>query len=348
MDCQRIDAILNEHAIGALSAAERSEADAHLERCQRCADAWLGYETLVAEVLAKPRPGLFDEIAANVTAQPPLIAVRASTQRWVSVAGIAASALLVALLAAVLVPDDDTGLRSIGTGSEIGGIEVADTPSGTTNLSPLLGQPESNAALSEFVAGRDYERVRNSELLDEDSEQIAVCEFFMFECVFCFNFERSLLEWEATVADEVSVERVPALFNSLARLHAQAFYTAEVLGQSEGLHMAFYQEIHDLGNPLASVAAIRDFFGSNGIDVRDFDEAFESRAVEASMRRAEELNALYGVTATPSLGVNGKYLTNPGLTGSNERMFEVVDALVLSEARERCSSGDSDWCPFFE
>ena len=247
--------------------------------------------------------------------------------------------LLVAILAAVFVLDDSAA-------PETGGDELAAVPSGTTTQPPLLGSIEPNVVLSEFVAGRDYELVRNAELFEEESEQIVVCEFFMFECIFCFNFEPSLAEWEETQTDDVSVERVPALFNPLARLHAQAFYAAEVLGQSEGLHMAFYEEVHVRGNSLATVDSIQAFFGRNGIDGRAFDEAFESRAVEVSMRRAEELNALYGVTATPSLGVNGKYLTSPGLTGSNERMFDVVDALVLAEAEDRCRSGDSEWCPF--
>jgi len=171
----------------------------------------------------------------------------------------------------------------------------------------------------------------------------------MFECVFCYDFESSFVEWEASQPDYVSVERVPALFNALARLHARAFYTAQALGQQEGLHMAFYEAVHVRGNSLATVADIREFFVRNGIDRRAFEAAFESGEVKARLRRAENLNALYGVTATPSVGVNGRYLTSPGLTGSNEKMLDVVNALIRSEADDRCSDAcDSDRTILFE
>jgi hypothetical protein len=48
----------------------------------------------------------------------------------------------------------------------------------------------------------------------------------------------------------------------------------------------------------------------------------------------------------PSLGVNGRYLTNPGLTGSNERMLAVVDAIIADEALSRCDASSRSSCPF--
>lgn len=342
MDCQRIDTILDEHRTGALSATERSQIDAHLETCQRCADVWLSHEVLSAEPPEAPRQGLFDEIAANVIDRPqPMTASRAAAH-WRSLFAVAASVAVVVVITGVMVLGESET-------DEQDGVEVATTESVRPTGLEILATPPATV-VGDFIAGRDYERVRNPELLantdaDNDSDSIVVCEFFMFECVFCFNFEPSFVEWEETQSDDVVVERVPALFNGLARLHAQAFYAAKLLGASEGLHMAFYEAIHVRGNPLSSVADIREFFVRNGVAGADFDRAFESGAVMADLQRAEELNRLYGVTATPSIGVNGKYLTNPGLTGSNERMFEVVDALIHQEAADRCSSGDSDWCP---
>lgn len=338
MDCQRIDAILDEHTTGKCSAAERALIDRHLASCQRCADAWLSHDLLASDEPSAPRPELYHELAA-MAIDPARIPAQTRRVGFAARMGIAASAIAITGL---------VGLLLYGGGnveSLVSAVDADDSESAAPADSDRFIGAEQADRIGEFMAGQDYERVRNPSPLLSNGTQIQVCEFFMFKCVFCFNFEASLTAWEETLADDVSLERVPALFNPLARLHAQAFYAAEVLGVSEGLNMKFYEQIHRIGNSLDSLEQIRTFFADNGISEADFDDAFASRAVEASMRRAEELNSLYGVTATPSLGVNGRYLTNPGLTGSNEQMLAVVDAIIEDEARNRCDSSGRSSCP---
>jgi thiol:disulfide interchange protein DsbA len=339
MDCQRIDAILDEHGTGTLSAAQRTEIDAHIESCQRCADARSSHELLAADRPAAPRPELYRELSAKVFDRMPVPA-HPPGRRIAARFGIAASAIAIAGLVGLLV----YGGGSIEADAD--GAALADSGPAEPGELNRFGLAAPAEMIGEFMAGRDYERVRNPSSLLSNGTQIQVCEFFMFKCIFCFDFEASLTAWEGTLADDVSLERVPALFNPLARLHARAFYAAELLGAAEGLHTRFYEEIHLFDNPLETLDQIADFFGRNGVSAEDFDEAFASRTVEASMRRAEELNALYGVTATPSLGINGRYLTNPGLAGSNERMLAVVDAIISDEARGRCNADGRSSCPF--
>lgn len=339
MDCQRIDAILDEQITATLSSSERIGFDAHIKSCRRCADAWLSHELLAADRVDAARPELYRELAAKVLARTPVRAPEPGL-RFSSRIGIAASVIAIAGVAGLLLYDDGTR-EPVTADAGLSETERLE-PAGLNRFA--VAAPA--AVIGEFMAGRDYERVRNPTPLLSNGAQIQVCEFFMFECVFCFDFEASLIDWEEALADEVSLERVPALFSPLARLHAQAFYAAELLGAAEGLHSRFYEEIHLLGNPLATLEQIRGFFRRDGVSAEDFDRAFASRSVAASMRRAEELNAQYGVTATPSLGVNGRYLTNPGLTGSNERMLAVVDAIILDEARNRCDASGRSGCPF--
>lgn len=42
--------------------------------------------------------------------------------------------------------------------------------------------------------------------------------------------------------------------------------------------------------------------------------------------------ARYGVSGTPSIVVNGKYLVSPGKAGSFPRMIEITNALIDKEA----------------
>jgi anti-sigma factor RsiW len=106
MNCQRIDALLDGHAVTALSAAERSEVDSHLESCPRCADAWLSHEILTRETPVAPRSGLLDETLARAMAGAGGAAgSRTAHRRLVSTFGLAATALVALGLAGWLLPD---------------------------------------------------------------------------------------------------------------------------------------------------------------------------------------------------------------------------------------------------
>ena len=111
--------------------------------------------------------------------------------------------------------------------------------------------------------------------------------------------------------------------------------------------MSFYEEIHVRGNPLATEAAIKTFFGRFGVDGKTFDEAFDSPGVHAKLQHAVELNRQYGVSATPSIGVNGRYVTDPSMAASHD-LLDVVDALVQAEVRESCRGRDPSPVSFCE
>jgi thiol:disulfide interchange protein DsbA len=171
-----------------------------------------------------------------------------------------------------------------------------------------------------------------------------VTEFFMFLCFPCYSFEPDLDRWEARNPSDVSLTRVPAMFRPEAQLQARAYYTAEVLGKLEAMHDAFYDEIHERGNALATRAALADFFERFGVDGATFDATFDSSEVDARMQRAAALNREYAITSTPTLVVAGRYST-AGLAGRGvpadevwSEVLAVVDHLVAEtrKCRDRC------------
>jgi thiol:disulfide interchange protein DsbA len=350
MDCHRIDAILDQHDIGALGAAERAQVDAHLGSCRRCADAWLSHELLMSEIPRGPRPGLFEAITAAATSAPFATPVVRSGFRQTAWIAAAAAALVVAV--AVFwgeggegVPLQPGGQTQSAAGDRGGPQSQPRTPSADTGStpSPFLAADRPD---TRFVAGRDYERLPAPVPTGSADGRIEVSEFFMFWCAHCFAFEPELAAWSDTKPDFVDLVRIPALFNAAAVLQAQAFYTAEALGLIDEMRGPFYDEIHVRGNPLASRHDIQEFFTRFGVSEARFDEVFDSFGVRANLERAEDLNRRYRVSSTPSIGVNGKYLTNASMTGTNELMLEVVDSLVETEARGLCGGDGAEKCPF--
>lgn len=332
MNCQRIDTVLDSHAIGALSAADRAEIASHLEGCRRCADAWLSHEMLQGETPEPPAAGLYDRVLAATVDGTGAARHRRST------IGLAAAAGLVAFVFA--------GLWLTERDAPQPQPEVVNASAESSTPRVAGNTPRVERAVPRYVAGIDYQRLSSPAPTSAAAGQVEVCEFFMWGCIHCYDFEPALTAWVESRSDAIDFVRVPAMFNDLARLHAQAFYTAEALGKLDTLIEPFYEELHVRGNALASVAAIREFFGRVGIDGQRFDEAFASAGVRARMTQAEELNRRYRVNATPSIGINGRYLTNASMAGSNEALLTLVDALVEAEAevveqpcadRDRCA-----------
>jgi protein dithiol oxidoreductase (disulfide-forming) len=327
MNCDTIDTILDEHRTARLSQSERQAVTAHLASCARCSDSWAAHAALLGEDLGEPSPELFARVqrrAAAAAAQA--VQPRRSYRTLTALAGAAA------VVAVVLV------LRPWVTAPEPGG----EGPGGA------VAAPVAQA----FVAGRDYELLARP-APTAATDKIAVTEFFMYPCAHCFAFEDELDDWAARSADLVALTRVPAVFNAQAELLARAFYAAEVLGKRDAMHAAFYGEIHTRGNVLSSREALAELFARFDVDAATFAAAFDSAAVNERVQAAVALGREYGIRATPSLVVAGRYSTNPTLAGA--RVLAVVDQLAAEERRAAaCSAAprtapsaeDSAYCAF--
>jgi thiol:disulfide interchange protein DsbA len=89
------------------------------------------------------------------------------------------------------------------------------------------------------------------------------------------------------------------------------------------------------GNRLDTPEKIEAFFTSHGVSKADFDKTFSSFAVESKLRRAEDLNRRYKITGTPTFIVNGKYVTDVGMAGSEDKLFQVLNELAAREKQGR-------------
>lgn len=199
----------------------------------------------------------------------------------------------------------------------------------------VLGAPhvaaQSSVSAEELRAGRDYRAIDPPQPTSSEAGQVEVAEIFQYSCPACFRIEPMIEQWKAQKADYVNLVRLPASWNPLSRVHAQAYYTAEALGKLEEMHQAFFNEIHVEGNLLETENALAAFFGLFGVDERTFRNTFNAFSVHTKVQRADELIRRYRVTATPNIVVNGKYLTDGTMAGSYDRWFAIIDALAERE-----------------
>jgi thiol:disulfide interchange protein DsbA len=108
----------------------------------------------------------------------------------------------------------------------------------------------------------------------------------------------------------------------------------ELLGK-QNLNAEIWREINVKGNRLDTPAAIETFFTSRGVSKADFQKAFAGFAVDSKIMKAEDLNRRYKIASTPTVIVNGKYFTDMSMAGSEDKLFEVINALVARETPAR-------------
>jgi len=181
-------------------------------------------------------------------------------------------------------------------------------------------------------AGEDYKLI-TPPLPTEGNGKVEVVELFWYGCPHCYQFEPMLEGWLENKPANVDFIRIPAIFNNPAwKVHAQAFYTAEVLGVLDKFHKPFFDAIHKQRERLRDRASIRKFFERIDVDGKTFDETFDSFAVQAKVRRAADLTRKYGIDGVPSIVVNGKYRTDGPMAGSYERLLQIVNELIARES----------------
>jgi len=191
----------------------------------------------------------------------------------------------------------------------------------------------SVAIAKDFDEGIEYERVKPA-VATTSGGKVEVVELFWYGCPHCFQFEPYLQKWLKKKPANVEFVRIPATFRPLWKLHARAFYTAEVLGVGKKLHHVIFETYHLKKDRLDSEKALRELFVKHGVKGSDFDDVFHSFAVETKLARAVDLTQRYGISGVPSMIVNGKYRTSNKISG-HSNMIEVVDYLVRKESKRR-------------
>ncbi len=175
---------------------------------------------------------------------------------------------------------------------------------------------------------------------------IEVIEGFWYGCGACYALEPRLSAWEKAKPDYIKLKRMPVIWNEVTREDARLFFAIESLGLLDKLHAEVFRRIHAQGRPLtvirgnavdpaATEKAAREFLTSNGVSAADFAKHYRTFSAENKLRQAENLSRRYRLDHTPMIVVHGKYLTDTGMAGGHEQLFDLINDLA---ARERGAS----------
>lgn len=191
----------------------------------------------------------------------------------------------------------------------------------------------NNVAIAAIDEGIEYKLVSPVQPTITKNK-IEVIELFWYGCSHCFNFEPDLKEWLAKKPENVVFYRVPAL----SALHARAYYTAKSLGLFDNgkhaFHDAFFNELHVKKKRLKNKKSLQRFFARFGISTEDFNDTFDSFAVNTKVNRAAALSKRYQLQGVPTIIVNGKYRTDGPMAGGRKGIIKVMNFLIKKESKK--------------
>jgi thiol:disulfide interchange protein DsbA len=158
--------------------------------------------------------------------------------------------------------------------------------------------------------------------------RIEVIEFFYYGCESCDRLEPQLQAWLDTLPSDVSFRRVPALRRTAWVPLTRVYFALEELGEIDRLHTQVYRAVHDDGLNLGNSSELYEWAQRVGLDRGKLEPLLESDLVRAQVQRARDATVAYGITATPSFVVGGRYMTNGGMAGSVDALLPIVDGLI--------------------
>jgi len=181
-----------------------------------------------------------------------------------------------------------------------------------------------------FEQGKHYDVITPA-IRTENPDKIEVVEFFWYGCGHCYSFEPAISQWKKSLGEDVEFKGSPAVWAPQMELHSKMFYTAQVLGVMDKMHLVLFQAMNVDKKRLTSESEIAALFEANGVSEEDFSKAFNSFGVGSMVRQATSRARAAKISGTPEMMVGGKYRisTRKGITQAE--MLEVVSFLIEQE-----------------
>jgi thiol:disulfide interchange protein DsbA len=166
--------------------------------------------------------------------------------------------------------------------------------------------------------------------------QVEVLDFFFYACPYCNALAPELDQWRRNKPADVAFLHVPVVRHDSWAPLAQIFYTLEAMGALDRLHTAVYRAYHVDHIAINEEPAIAEWAEQHGLDRARFLAIYRSQQTRNQVEQARQMTFAYDIDATPSIVVDGRYLTTPAMVGP--RLFAVVDALIKLAREQRAGS----------
>ena len=182
---------------------------------------------------------------------------------------------------------------------------------------------------AEFIAGKDYEIIKNSTPSQRIHGAINVTEFFSYGCPWCYRLEPALNQWVQQQGTKIHFKKNPVVFNKDWDYYARAYYIAAALSLNSTLDPALFKAILDDNQRLNSQQRMIDFLAKNGVNRTTAESAFNhSPSIELNISQNQRLMVECHIDAVPALIVNDQFKTDLKMAKTEKRLFAILNYLL--------------------
>ena len=185
----------------------------------------------------------------------------------------------------------------------------------------------------DLLEGADYSVIPQRPLANP--RRIEVVEFFYYGCRWCNELQPYLEDWLKRRPVDVNFRYQPAIRNTRWVVLTKAFFALQAMGEVQRLHSRVYRAYHRDGVNLEDEAVLTGWLLKQGIQLKPFEEQMRSPETMAKVEAARADTYAYQVDSTPSVAVQGRYLTSSGMTGGVVQLMQVVEDLVVFARQQR-------------
>jgi thiol:disulfide interchange protein DsbA len=189
-----------------------------------------------------------------------------------------------------------------------------------------------------WTAGADYTLIEPPQPTST-GDKVEVVEVFSYACPHCAHFQPYADELKSKLPANAQFVLIPAVFNPSWEPFARAFYTAQTLGLVDKTHQALFDALHRDHLPLGSLEALANFYADYGTSSGNFLSTANSFVIDAKMSHGADLIRSYGIEATPTLVVNGKYRI--GANSQRNIGFAEMIQIALYLAQQEATKADT-------
>lgn len=195
---------------------------------------------------------------------------------------------------------------------------------------------------SKYRAGVHYFEIDQASASSSD-DTVTVVEAFSYMCSHCNTFEPFITNWKKNKPENVEFKRIPVIFGRRTwEIYARAYVTAEMMGIAEEAHGALMDDLWKEKKIYRSLEELAGFYSNFGVTADEFMATSQSFAVDANLRKGQSQTQAWGVSGTPSMIVNGKYLIKGSEAVPNyDTLLDVVNTLVAQEIMATAASASA-------
>jgi len=199
-----------------------------------------------------------------------------------------------------------------------------------------------------WVQGKNYFTIEPQQPTS-NPDKIVVTEAFSYACPACNAFHTTADQIEKSLPSNAVMTYLPVSFRPDENfpLFQRAYFAAKALGVAEKAHDAMFDAVWKTGELASDDLAtgrpkpqsawpklddVAKFYAKYGVDPKQFVAVANSFSINTQMKRADDMVKAYGVDATPTIIVNGKYRFTIGDAGGYAQSIELTKWLVAKEA----------------